>query len=56
VRDEVTVRDAQDRTRALAPLRRADDAIDVDTSDRTSEEVVAMMAETVEKHRCCTRS
>ncbi len=56
VRDEITVRDAQDRTRALAPLRRADDAIDVDTSDRTTEEVVATMIETVEKHRCCTRS
>ena len=56
VRDEITVRDAQDRTRALAPLRRADDAIDVDTSDRTTEEVVATMVETVEKHRCFTRS
>jgi cytidylate kinase len=56
VRHEVTVRDAQDRTRALAPLRRAADAIDVDTSDRTTEEVVAMMVEAVEKHRCCTRS
>ena len=56
VREEITVRDAQDRTRALSPLRRADDAIDVDTSDRTTEEVVATMVETVEKHRCCTRS
>ncbi|HYE91130.1 MAG TPA: (d)CMP kinase [Terriglobales bacterium] len=56
VRDELVVRDAQDRTRALAPLRKATDAIEVDTSDRTTDEVVAVMLDTVEKLRCCTRS
>jgi cytidylate kinase len=56
VRDEITVRDAQDRTRALAPLRKAPDAIEVDTSDRTADEVMAVMLEAVERHRCCTRS
>jgi len=56
VRAEITVRDAQDRTRALAPLQRAPDAIEVDTSDRTPDEVVAEMLETVERSRCCTRS
>ena len=56
VRAEITVRDAQDRTRALAPLRKADDAIEVDTSDRTTEEVVSGMVDTVERVRCCTRS
>ena len=56
VRDEIVVRDAQDRTRALAPLRKADDAIEVDTSERTTDEVVAVMVETVERVRCCTRS
>jgi len=56
VRDELVVRDAQDRTRALAPLRKAHDAIEIDTSDRTTDEVVAVMLETVEKLRCCTRS
>lgn len=56
VRAEITVRDAQDRTRELAPLRKADDAIEVDTSDRTTEEVVAAMLEAVERVRCCTRS
>jgi cytidylate kinase len=56
VRDEITVRDAQDSTRALAPLRKAPDAIDVDTSDRTADEVMAVMLEAVERHRCCTRS
>jgi cytidylate kinase len=56
VRAEITVRDAQDRTRVLAPLRKADDAIEVDTSDRSTEDVVAVMLEAVERHRCCTRS
>ena len=56
VRAEITVRDAQDRTRAIAPLRKADDAIEVDTSHRTTEEVVAAMVDVVERHRCCTRS
>ena len=56
VRDEIRVRDAQDSTRALAPLRKAPDAIDVDTSDRTADEVMAVMLDAVERHRCCTRS
>ena len=56
VHAEIVVRDRQDTTRALAPLRRADDAIDVDTSDRSTDEVLAVMLETVEKYRCCTRS
>jgi CMP/dCMP kinase len=56
VRTEITVRDAQDRTRAIAPLRKADDAIEVDTSERTTDDVVAAMLEAVERVRCCTRS
>ena|SRR5947207_6179595 len=56
VRDEIRVRDAQDRTRALSPLRKAEDAIEVDTSERTTDEVVAGMLDVVERHRCCTRS
>jgi cytidylate kinase len=56
VRDEIRVRDAQDRTRVLAPLRKAEDAIAVDTSERTTDEVVGFMVEIVERHRCCTRS
>jgi cytidylate kinase len=55
VRDEIRVRDAQDRTRALAPLRKAEDSIELDTSERTTDEVVAVMLEVVERHRCCTR-
>ena len=56
VRGEIAVRDAQDRTRALAPLKKADDAIEVDTSERTTDEVVGTMLEAVEKVRCYTRS
>jgi cytidylate kinase len=56
VRDEIVVRDRQDRTRELAPLRKADDAIEVDTSDRSADEVVATMLEAIERHRCCTQS
>ena len=56
VHAEIAVRDRQDTTRALAPLRRADDAIAVDTSDRSTDEVLTVMLEAVEKYRCCTRS
>jgi cytidylate kinase len=56
VRTEIVVRDAQDRTRALAPLRKADDAIALDTSGRSADEVVELMIDAVERHRCCTRS
>jgi cytidylate kinase len=56
VREEIVVRDRQDRTRALAPLRKADDAIEIDTSDRSADEAVAMMLEAIERHRCCTHS
>jgi cytidylate kinase len=56
VRTEIAVRDAQDRTRALAPLRKADDAIAVDTSGRSADDVVDIMLDTVERYRCCTRS
>jgi cytidylate kinase len=56
VREEIMVRDVQDSTRALAPLRKAHDAIEVDTSDRSADEIVAMMREAIERTRCCTRS
>ena len=37
---DIAARDKQDSTRALAPLKQADDAILIDTSDMTVEEVV----------------
>jgi cytidylate kinase len=51
VRDEVKVRDRQDTTRPLAPLVKAPDAIEIDTSDLSIDEVVDRMAGIVEARR-----
>ena len=51
VRDEVKVRDRQDTTRTLAPLVKAPDAIEVDTSDLSIDEVVGRMAAVVAARR-----
>ena len=57
VRRELQVRDAQDESRALAPLRRAPDAIALDSSELTADQVVAEMMRAVEERRaCCTSS
>lgn len=50
-RSEIAARDVQDSTRALAPLRRADDAIVIDTTALSVEQVVARMQQTVERRR-----
>lgn len=42
-RAEIAARDAQDSSREVAPLRQADDAIVVDSSERTVDEVVDEM-------------
>jgi cytidylate kinase len=55
VKDEMALRDAQDATRALAPLRRPDGAIEVDTTELTVDEVVERMVAEVER-KCSTRS
>jgi CMP/dCMP kinase len=55
VRSEIALRDRQDTTRALAPLRKAPDAVTVDTTDLDVERVVALMRKTIEA-QCCTRS
>lgn len=46
---DIQERDARDAGRAEAPLRRADDAIDVDTSAMTVEEQVRLVLDTVSK-------
>src|SRR5262244_822931 len=51
VRDEVKVRDRQDTTRTLAPLAKAPDAIEIDTSDLSIDEVVDRMAGVVNTRR-----
>jgi CMP/dCMP kinase len=55
VRQEIALRDRQDTTRALAPLRKAPDAITLDTTDLDVEQVVALMRKAIET-QCCTRS
>ena len=55
VRAEIALRDRQDATRALAPLRKAPDAITVDTTNLTVDQVIDVMLRAVEK-QCCTRS
>ncbi len=55
VRREIALRDRQDTTRALAPLRKAPDAVMVDTTDLDVEQVVELMQKAIER-QCCTRS
>ncbi len=52
---EIGARDIQDTTRALAPLRKAPDAVEIDTAGLTPAEVVERMLREIER-RCCTRS
>jgi cytidylate kinase len=49
VEKELRKRDEQDRTRALAPLVPAEDAIVLDTTNMTVDEVVGEMIKTIEK-------
>jgi len=48
---EIQARDERDSTRAVAPLRPADDAIIVDTDDMTADEVFALACRHVEEAR-----
>ena len=47
VRAEIEQRDRQDRNRDIAPLRRAEDAIELDTTDRTIAEQVGFVVDHV---------
>jgi cytidylate kinase len=51
ITSEIRERDRQDSGRALAPLRRADDAILIDSSRMTIDEVLAAMLARVEKRK-----
>jgi len=44
---EMRIRDERDSTRAIAPLRRAEDAVEIDTAGLSPEEVVARLAAVV---------
>lgn len=56
VRAEMEARDAQDRSRVIAPLRKPADAVEVDSTGLTLGEVVDRMLSVVERRRCSTRS
>lgn len=47
ITQEIAQRDQQDMNRKISPLKKADDAIEIDTSDMTLEEVVARVMELV---------
>ena len=51
IQKEIEARDLQDSTRATAPLKAADDAVIVDSSDLSFEETVKAVAAVVEKKR-----
>jgi cytidylate kinase len=55
VREELAARDAQDRARAVAPLVKAEDAITLESTDRTPEQVVDLMLRAIER-QCSTRA
>lgn len=46
---EIVKRDGQDRTRLIAPLVKADDAVEVDTGDMTAEEVADYIATKIQE-------
>jgi cytidylate kinase len=46
-REELRARDHRDASRAVAPLRKADDAVEIDSSQLSAEAVVDRMAEVV---------
>ena len=52
-RSDIAARDTQDSSRALAPLRKAPDAIEVDSTGLSVEQVVSIMADVVERRRRC---
>ena len=51
--ERIEARDRADSTRAVAPLRRADDAIDLDTTNLSFEQQVAIISERVRQSRQC---
>jgi cytidylate kinase len=49
IEEEIEKRDYQDMHRDISPLKKADDAIEIDTSDMSLDEVVARIMELVEE-------
>lgn len=51
MREKLAVRDARDSTRAVSPLRSADDAVSIDSSALTLEAVIDQVVQLVEERR-----
>src|SRR5437899_1993703 len=51
ITSELAARDTQDETRELAPLRKPDGAIELDTSGLTAEQVVERLLAAIEHHK-----
>jgi cytidylate kinase len=49
LREQIRLRDLGDSTRAIAPLKKAEGAIEIDTTAHTLDEVVELMAESIRK-------
>lgn len=49
IKEEIAQRDYQDMNRTISPLKKADDAIEIDTSDMSLDEVVAKVMKLVEE-------
>jgi cytidylate kinase len=47
LREQIRLRDEGDSNRAVAPLKKADDAIEIDTTAHTLDEVVKMISERI---------
>ncbi len=47
---EIELRDQKDSTRAISPLKKADDAIEIDTTQLTIDEVVDTILAIVKKN------
>jgi cytidylate kinase len=53
---DIRERDARDAARAIAPMKKAADAVEIDSTGMSIEDVVATMAEDVERHLELKRS
>jgi len=51
IRREIDTRDLKDSTRSIAPLKPADDAFRIDSTDRTLEGVISVMLEAIRQRK-----
>ena len=50
LKQEIKDRDTQDSTRAISPLKKAEDAVEIDTTYLTIEEIVDQIIDLLEQH------